>query len=371
MKFSCEKAILQQAIATTSWAVSSKSAIPTLEGLLIEATDTVKITGYNLETGISTKIPSDVAEPGKIVINAKILNDIIRLFPDDVVTISVSETLTALIMCGNAKYEIMGLAADEYPNLPEVESEHTLKLPQNMLKSMISQTIFAISTNDNKPVHTGSLFEIENAILNVVSVDGFRLAIRTEPLKNISMDEHFTFIVPGHTLKEIEKIMDDVDDEIVIMLGKKHITFTIDQTTIISRILEGEFLNYKNAIPKNHAFTTCVGVRDLISSLERVSIIINERIKNPVRCNFTENSIKLSCTTPLGKSQDECSLKSAAEPLEIGFNNRYLLDALKACPDTEVLMELNTHLSPIILKPTEGNHYLYLILPVRLKTDIE
>ena len=371
MKFSCEKAILQEALSTTSWAVASKSAIPTLEGLLIEASDTVTITGYNLETGISTKIPSDVTEPGKVVINAKILSDIIRFFPDDIVTVSVSETLTVLIMCGNAKYEIMGLPADEFPNLPEIESDHTLKLPQNMLKSMISQTIFAISTNDNKPVHTGSLFEIENGILNVVSVDGFRLAIRTEQLKNSSIDDAFSFIVPGHTLKEIEKIMDDVDEEIEIMLGKKHITFTIDQTTLISRVLEGEFLNYKNAIPKAHAFTTCVGVRDLISSLERVSIIINERIKNPVRCNFTENSMKLSCTTPLGKSQDECILKSAAEPLEIGFNNRYLLDALKACPDSEVLMELNTHLSPIILKPIEGNSYLYLILPVRLKSDIE
>lgn len=369
MKFSCEKALLQEAIATTAWAVSSKSAIPTLEGLLIEASDTVKMTGYNLETGISTKISSNIIEPGKVVINAKILSDIIRLFPDETVTISVSETLTTLIMCGNAKYEIMGLPADEFPSLPEVESDYTLKLPQNMLKSMISQTVFAISTNDNKPVHTGSLFEIENGILNVVSVDGFRLAIRKEKLNNVSND--FSFIVPGHTLKEIEKIMDDVDDEIEIMLGKKHITFTIGETTLISRVLEGEFLNYKNAIPKTHAFTTCVGVRDLISSLERVSIIINERIKNPIRCNFTENSIKLSCTTPLGKSQDECILKSSAENLEIGFNNRYLLDALKACPDSEVLMELNTHLSPIVLKPVEGDSYLFLILPVRLKTDAE
>ncbi len=371
MKFSCEKALLQAAIATTSWAVSAKSAIPTLEGLLLEASDHVKMTGYNLETGISTILPADVAEPGKIVLNAKILNDIIRFFPDDVVTIVVSETLTALIMCGSAKYEIIGLSADEYPSLPEIESEETLRVPQNMLKSMISQTIFAISTNDSKPVHTGSLFEVEGGMLTVVSVDGFRLALRTEELKNISPREQFSFIVPGHTLREIEKILDEVDDEVEIMLGKKHITFTIGQTTIISRILEGEFLNYKNALPKISTFTTCVGVRDLISSLERVSIIINERIKNPVRFVFSENSIKLSCATPLGKSQDVCPLKSAAEPLEIGFNNRYLLDALKACPDSEVLMELNTHLSPIVLKPTEGSHYLYLILPVRLKGEVE
>ncbi|MEG2570908.1 MAG: DNA polymerase III subunit beta [Clostridia bacterium] len=371
MKFTCEKALLQEAIATTAWAVSPKSALPTLEGLLIEADSSVKITGYNLETGISTIIDANVSEPGKIVINSKILNDIIRLFPDELVTVSVSPTLMTLITCGKVKYEIMCLPADEYPNLPEIESEHTLVLPQNMLKSMISQTMFAISSNDSKPVHTGSLFEIEEGELNVVSVDGFRLAIRTEKIKNIGIDDHYSFIVPGHTLKEIEKIVEDCDDEITIMLGKKHITFTVAQTTVISRILEGEFLNYKNAIPKTQAFTTSVAVRELISSLERVSIIINERVKNPVRCTFSEHSIKLSCSTPLGKSQDECHLLESAEPLEIGFNNRYLIDALKACPDNEVKMELNTHLSPIILKPTSGDHYLYLILPVRLKADME
>lgn len=371
MKFTCEKALLQEAIAVTSWAVSAKSSIPTLEGLLIEAEDTLKITGYNLETGIQTSIDSTILEKGSVVINAKILSDIIRLFPDDIVTVSVSETMTVLLLCGNAKYEIIGLAATEFPNLPEVESEYSLNLPQNMLKSMISQTIFAISTNDNKPIHTGSLFEVEDNLLNVVSVDGFRLAVRTEQIQNTSVNDHFSFVVPGHTLKEIVKIMDDVDDEIQISLGKKHITFQINNTMIISRILEGEFLNYKNAIPKTCAFTTSVHVRDMITSLERVSILINERIKNPVRCNFTENSIQFSCSTPLGKSQDECPLLSPSEPLEIGFNNRYLLDALKACPDDDVLIELNTHLSPILIKPLEGNSYLYLILPVRLKADME
>ena len=265
----------------------------------------------------------------------------------------------------------MGLDPAEFPNLPEIESEYSLNLPQNQLKSMITQTIFAISTNDNKPIHTGSLFEIDNNSLNVVSVDGFRLALRTEEIKNTSVNNQFSFVVPGPTLKELVKIMNDTDDEIEIKLGRKHITFHVNNTHIISRILEGEFLNYKNAIPRNFAFSTTVHVRDFISSLERVSILINERIKNPVRCNFTENSIKLNCSTPLGKSQDECMLTSPSEELEIGFNNRYLLDALKACPDDDVRIELNTHLSPLIIKPMEGNSYLYLILPVRLKADNE
>ena len=369
MKFTCERALLAAAISTTSWAVSSKSSIQALEGLLLEAKNGLTVTGYNLETGIRTTIDANIITPGKIVISAKLLSDIIRLFPDDVVTVTVTETQTVLLTCGNARYEIVGFSAEEYPSLPEFETEQTLALPQSALKSMINQTIFAISSNDNKPIHTGSLFEVEQNQLNVVSVDGFRLAIRTEHFENLTSSDPFSFVVPGHTLREVEKLMDDTDDLVEIMLGRKHITFSIGQTTIIARILEGEFLNYKNAIPKTNVFTTSVVTKELITSLERVSILINERIKNPVRLQFEDHNIHLCCTTPLGKSQDDCNVLSPCEKLEIGFNNRYLIDALKACPDTEVKLELNTHLSPIVMKPTEGDRYLYLILPVRLKAD--
>ncbi|MBQ3055694.1 MAG: DNA polymerase III subunit beta [Oscillospiraceae bacterium] len=371
MKFTCERALLAEAVSTTNWAVSSKSSIQALEGLLLEAGEGLTVTGYNLETGIQTTINANIIEPGNIVINAKLLSDIIRLCPDEEVTVTVTETQTVLITCCDAKYEIIGFSAEEYPNLPEIETEQTLSLPQNVLKSMINQTIFAISTNDNKPIHTGSLFEVENGRLNVVSVDGFRLAIRTEALESIKTDIPFSFVVPGHTLREVEKLMDDVEDLVEIMLGRKHITFSIGTTTIIARILEGEFLNYKNAIPKTNTISTSVVTKELITSLERVSILINERIKNPVRCIFSDNFIQLLCTTPLGKSQDHCRLLEPSEKLEIGFNNRYLIDALKACPDAEVKLELNTHLSPIVMKPKEGDSYLYLILPVRLKADNE
>lgn len=371
MKFTCERALLAAAISTTSWAVSAKSSIQALEGLLLEANNGLTVTGYNLETGIRTNIDANVVNPGKIVISAKLLSDIIRLFPDDIVSVTVTETQTVVLTCGNARYEIVGFSAEEYPNLPEFETEQTLSVPQSVLKSMINQTIFAISTNDNKPIHTGSLFEVSENQLNVVSVDGFRLAIRTEHIESITSAEPFSFVVPGHTLREVEKLMDDVEEPVEIMLGRKHITFSIGSTTIIARILEGEFLNYKNAIPKTNTITTSVITKEFITSLERVSILINERIKNPVRCIFEDNQIQLLCTTPLGKSQDYCNLLSPSEKLEIGFNNRYLIDALKACPDQEVQLELNTHLSPIVMKPTEGDRYLYLILPVRLKADGE
>lgn len=370
MKIICEKAILLDSIIKASWAVSPKSSIPTMEGLLLEAEDKLKITGYNLETGIQTVIDADIITPGKIVIDAKLFCDMIRGLPDEPVILSAGDDLKVIITCKNVNYNIMGISADEFPRIPEIESDYSLLIPQNLLKSMISETFFAISTNESKPIHTGSLFEIENNILNMVSIDGFRLAVRTETINNKSVNNSYSFVVPGHTLKEVEKICKDIEADAEIMVGKKHITFSIDNTIIISRLLDGEFLNYKNAIPKTAAFTTRVLKSDFIDSIERNSIMINEKIKNPVKLSFTENSINLSCITPRGKSHDVCPLLSPADTLEIGFNNRYLLDALKACPDSEILLELNTHLSPLIIKPTDGNKFLYLILPVRLKNDM-
>jgi DNA polymerase-3 subunit beta len=369
MKISCEKAILLEALIKASWAVSSKSSAPVLECLLLEAEDNLTITGYNLETGIQAVINADISTKGSIVVKAKLLCDIVRQLPDEIVTISVADNMMLSIKCRHADFDIIGMSPEEFPKIPVIESEKSLSIPQNTLKSMISETIFAISTNEAKPVHTGSLFEVSENNLNMVSIDGFRLALRTETVKNNSESREFSFIVPGHTLKEVERLCGDSEDEVNIMLGKKHIMFSLDGTVIISRILEGEFLNYRNAIPKAAAFTTKVAKRDLAESIDRVSVIIGERIKNPIKLSFNENSIELSCVTSVGKSQDICPLLSPADSLEIGFNDKYLSDALKACPDEEIILELNNHISPLVIRPAEGEKYLYLILPVRLKTE--
>ncbi len=369
MKFICEKSVLMTAITRTSWAVATKSAIPVMEGLLIDAEDVLTLTGYDLSTGIKVKVPAEIYESGKIVVNAKILYDIVRLLPDEPITFSTDDNMFATVVCKNVRHEVVCLSARDFPALPEIEKKFFLSFSQNDLKQMISQTIFAISGDESKPVHTGSLFDVNGDKVTVCSVDGFRLSYRTSEIKNESEEESFSFVVPGATLKEVEKLCEESDEKVSICVGKKHIIFELSDSMIISRILDGDFLNYKNAVPKTNAFKVRVNRRDLITAIERVSILINERIKNPVHLNFTEKTLHISCKTPIGSSKDECALLNNGDTLEIGFNHKYLLDALRACPNDEVDLELNTHVAPIIITPPEGEEYLHLILPVRLKAE--
>lgn len=369
MKFICEKSVLTSAISKTSWAVAAKSSVAVMEGILITCAHELTLTGYDLSTGIRVTVPADIQEKGTIVVNAKILSDIIRLLPDEPVTFSTDENLMATVTCGNVRHEVLCLSSKDFPSLPDIEKKYFIDMRQDDLKKMISQTIFAISGDESKPVHTGSLFDVEGNRMTVCSVDGFRLSYRNAHITNDSEEENFKFVVPGATLKEVEKLCSESDEEASICVGKKHIIFRIGGSMIISRILEGDFLNYRNAVPKSGSFKVRVNRRDLITTIERVSILISERIKNPIHLNFTERTLFISCRTPLGSSQDECALLGGGDNLEIGFNHKYILDALRASPDDEVDLELNTHVAPIIITPPEGDDYLHLILPVRLKAE--
>ena len=369
MKFICEKSLLLSAITKTSWAVASNSSVPVMEGILVNATHELTLTGYDLSTGIRVTVPSEIEERGTIVINKKIFQDVIRFLPDEPVTFNVNDNLIATITCGNVKHEIMCLSSKDFPSLPDIERKFFLSLRQNDLKKMISQTIFAISGDESKPVHTGSLFDVEGNNITVVSVDGFRLSYRKAEIENDSEEENFHFVVPGATLKEVDKLCEESDEEATICVGKKHIIFRMGGTMIISRILEGDFLNYKNASPKSGAFKVRVNRRDLLTTIERVSILVSEKIKTPIQMKFSEKDLHITCRTPAGSSRDECSLLTRGEELEIGFNHKFIQDALRACPDDEVNLELNTHVAPIVITPPEGEDYLHLVLPVRLKVE--
>ncbi len=369
MKFSCEKAMLLMAVTIASRAASAKSAVPALEGLLIEAAENIKITGYDLKTGIITTVQADVEEQGSVVFNARLFGEIIRKLPDDIIYISVDDNMITTIKCGMSLFSIVGSPSLDYPELPAVESQNSVYIKQKTLKAMITQTNFAVSDNEARPIHTGSLFEVDKKILTVVSVDGFRLALRREEISGSEI-ENTSFVVPGSALSEVEKIAADVDDDIKITVGAKHVIFTIDSTMLISRRLEGEFLNYRQAIPQNNKYAIEIDKKTVISCVERVSIIINEKLKSPVRCTFEENMFKIFTATPLGKAYDECEVKGDGEGLEIGFNNKYLLDALKAAPSDKIVMKLNTGVSPCIIIPADGSsNFLYMILPVRLKSN--
>ena len=369
MKFSCEKSLLQNAIAVTSRAVAQKSSIPALEGLLICADqEGLTISGYNMQTGIRARVSAGVEEPGDVVVNARFLGDIIRRMPDDVVNFTVSDKLQVRLRCANADFEIPGLSAADYPDLPEVEDEYAVSIQRRVLRAMIEEVAFAVSTNESRPVHTGALFEVGEGGLTMAAVDGFRLAVRKESLEKLEGGA-FSFVAPGSALNEVKGICGDVEDLAEITLGKRHILFTVGGVELICRRLEGEFLDYRNAIPKKNPIAVTVAAKELIESIDRVSVVISDKLKSPVRCRFEDGKVLLSAKTGNGEAKDVCSLEGDGGGLEIGFNNRYLMEALRYAPADSVRIELNTGVSPAIIVPTdEKDNFLYMVLPVRLKS---
>lgn len=368
MKFSCEKETLLSLIGTASRAVTGKSAMPLLEGLLVTAdANTLTLTGYDLSMGIRTTTKADVIEPGSIVLNARLFYDIVRKLPQDVVYLETDDKLLTTIKCGRAVFNLIATEADEYPALAEVSAETGFSLPQAMLKSMIAQTIFSVSDNESKPIHTGCLFELEGSRLNVVAVDGYRLSVRRETVEGIPGD--MKFVVPGSSLREIERILTEEDGDVEIFPDKKNILFRIGGTTLITRLIDGEFLNYRAAIPAEFEHVIKADRHELVTCIERVSLIVSEKLKNPVRFHFDGSYVQMTCITAVGKSYDECPFDGEIENLEIGFNNRYLLDALRAAGDDTVKLQLKGPLNPIVISPLEGDKYTYLVLPVRLKAN--
>jgi len=368
MKFTCEKPLLLAAILTASRAAVTKSPIPLLEGLLLEAEDdNVRITGYDLKTGIVTNVHAEVEAHGGIVINARLLGEIIREMPGQYVTMAVNSGYVAEISSEMSECEVLGSPTSDYPELPVVDEQDTIEISESTLKKMILQTNFAVSDNESRPIHTGALFETSDGELTVVAVDGYRLALRRESLDSDDVSE-LSFVVPGAALSEVERIISDRDDKIVIKLGSKHILFTIDETILISRRLEGDFLNYKNSLPQQSKYQFTIEKDELISAVKRVSIIISDKLKSPVRCIFGDGVVKLNSVSALGKFNDECVMSGDGENLEIGFNDKYLLEALKAAPADDVKLELNSGVTPCIITPSDdSNNFLYMILPVRLK----
>ncbi len=370
MKFSCEKYLLQQAIAIASRCSAAKSPIPALEGLLVEAGQDVRITGYDLKKGIYTSFPADVSDPGAIVLNTRLFGEIVRSLPDGVVTVDVANGFSASITCEASDFSILGTDPGEYPELPSVDRKNAVAVPQSILSKMIRQTIFAVSDNESRPIYTGSLFEIQDDTLTIVSVDGYRLALRRESVDAGDV-ENCSFVVPGAALSDVEKLCADTEDKVDITVGTKHISFAVGQTVLVSRRLEGEFLNYKKSIPMEFGTIVEANRDDLMKTVGRVSLIIDEKTKNPIRLTVEEDKLDIRCRTGIGSAADQCAVKvNAGAGLTIGFNNRYLLDALKAAPTETVHIGLNTASSPCVILPADGSDgFAYMILPVRLRAE--
>lgn len=368
MKFTCNTQTLSTACQNVQRAVSSKTSIPSLEGVLLKALgNELIITGYDLEIGITTSIEANVSQQGCVVLNAKVFSEILRRMPQGTVSIESNDYFVTSIKCGEVKYELSGYDASEYPELPSVTGGFPIVVDKEMLSEMVRQTIFAVAVNDAKVVHTGIKIEISTGEIKLIAVDGFRLAVRTEPIDYTGED--ISFVVPSKAMSEIVKLMEGEEKTVSISLGKRHITFEVNNYCVVSRLLEGEFLNYKAAIPANVSTTVIVNTNDLMQAISRTSLIIVDQTKSPLRCVFDNNYINISSLSTIGSANDRVEAKIEGQRVEIGFNNRFLLDALRYCGTDEVIIQLGSSVSPILILPPAGNNFTFLILPVRIKNE--
>ncbi len=367
MRFTCEKNMLVTGLNITGRTVAQKSSLSAIEGILCQADVGLRLTGYNMETAITYQIDAEVTDAGSCVLPAKLFGDIVRRLPEGPVTVVVDENYHVSIRGGFASFAISAENAEDYPELPDVGQGRSVPIPQKVLKELISGTIFAVSENQARPIHTGVKFEVADDTISAIAVDGFRLARRTWHCESAT-GRDMSFVVPSQSLKEVEKILSDSEEEAAFILGKKHILFQTGGATLICRLLEGDFLDWRRVVPTDCPIKLGAHVGDLQSSIERVGLVVSEKYKSPVRCVFGAHELQLRTNTTLGSAQDKCAIAGDGKELEIGFNGRYLADALRAIPCDEVILELTNGLSPIVLTPADDKYdFSYMVLPVRIK----
>jgi DNA polymerase-3 subunit beta len=352
--------------------VASKTTMPILEGILIQTNDNeIKLTTYDLEIGIEYTMQCEIIEQGSTVVNATMFTEIIRKLPDSEINISVNENNLLIIECEGSLYKLATMNPDEFPELPKIEIENSINLEQSALKNMIRKTIFAVSNDENRPIFSGCLFEVKNNKLNVVAIDGFRLALRTINLPVAVND--FKAVIPAKTLNEVIKIVSDSFENIKIGVSKNQALFEMENCKLVTRILDGEFLNYSSVIPNNWQTRIRVNKNSLLNSFERISLISSSAIekekKYPVKVSVDIGKMTISCTNQTGDAKEEVYISTEGQYLEAGFNPKYFLDCLKAIEDEEVFIEFGSNISPCLVKSVEDNDYVYMILPIRLKNN--
>ena len=374
MKIIFEKDKMIKALNSVTKAVATKTTMPILEGILIQTNnDDIKLTCYDKELGIEYIIKeNNVLEQGSIVVNAIMFSEIIRKLPDTNITILINENNLLVIECEGSVYKLATMNPDDFPQLPEINVENSIELEQNTLKDMIRKTIFAISTEENRPVFTGCLFEVKNNKLNVVAVDGFRLAWKSKILNTKTND--FEAVIPGRTLQEINKILIDSFDLIKLGIAKNQALFEIENCKIVTRLLDGEFLKYSEVIPKKWETRVRVNKNLISNCFERISLISSSSMEKekryPVKLNVEVGKIKISCTNQTGDAKEEIFTTTEGQDLEAGFNPKFFLDVFRNIDDEEVYIDFGTSISPSVIRSIEDDgDYQYMILPVRLKKD--
>ena len=339
-----------------------------MEGILFDAKqDNLKLTAFDSKIGMYTNIDVQVMEAGSVVIPARFLVDLLRRLPDGMVRVETDDNFSVDIRCGRTEFHLIGLDPETFPELNVVNPRQTFRIPESLLKSMINQTVFAVSTSDSRPLYMGVLFEVGNEDLTMVAIDGYRMAKRSEEIENGGL-EPCSFIIPGTSLNEVERICSsEGKEDVIIALGDKHASFSVGNTVLITRRLEGEFMNYRKSIPTSFRYEVVVEREELISVIDRVSLVIKEKQNSPIKMIAEDGYLQLFCTTSFGHAEDVCSCEGTGEGIKVGFNDRYFMDALKAANEEKVRISMNTPTAPIIIEAAEGGKYLYMVLPVRLR----
>ena len=367
MKLVCSKANLLNGVQTVSKAVPSKTTMSILECILVDATNgEIKLTANDMELGIETTIEGQIIEKGIIALDAKMFLEIVRKLPDSDITIETDTSYKVVITCEKAKFTIIGKSGEDFSYLPVVEKDDSIVMSQFTLKEVVRQTIFSISDNDNNKLMTGELFDINGEEFKIVSLDGHRISIRKIQLKNSYSPKKV--VVPGKTLNEVSKILPgDADSDVTISFTAKHIVFEFDKTVVVSRLIEGEYFRIDQMLSSDYETKVRVNKREFLSCIDRATLLVKEGDKKPIIVNITDNGMELKINSALGSMNEEIDIQKQGKDLMIGFNPKFLIDALRVIDDEEVDLYMVNPKAPCFIKNTEES-YIYLILPVNFTT---
>lgn len=377
MKIIIEKNVLNNVMNAAMSCVSTKNIVPATSGIHVTTNDndTVTITSYDLEKGITTSIPAKVIESGEYVINAIRLNQIIKTLPDGEITIEVDEKCMTKITCGRSEFSMPAMPGKDFPSTPTIDTGKEITVSQKVMKEMISRTVFAVAQTDQRPIYCGVYFEVKDQKFVAVSCDSFRLAY-TERICDIKKNEEaaadMSFIIPGKTLIELLKFLEDSEDETIqIRIGGKHALFSLGNLIFFTRLLEGQYIEYNRYIPKDNTIFVKVKTEELKDSLERAALITEEKaqVKNFVKCNFNDNVLIITANAVSGNVYDEVVIEKEGQDLEIAFTCRYLLEALRVCDVENIKLSMSGPLRAMVIEPAEEttSKFIFVTLPTRMK----
>lgn len=363
MKLVFTKSNLNKAVGIVMKAVPTRTTMNILECILIDATtNEIKFTGNDMELGIETIVEGEIIEKGKIAIDAKLFSEIVRKLPDNDITLTTDSNNNALITCEKSKFNIAGKSGDDFSYLPAIIKDKMITLSQFQLKEVINQTIFSIAINDNNKMMTGELFEVNEGTLKVVGLDGHRIAIHNIKLEGRSDDVRV--VIPGKTLQEISKILNaDAESFVNIYFTNNHVLFEFDQTHVVSRLIEGDYFKISQMLSNDYETKVSINKKEFLDSIDRANLLIREGDKKPIIINILNGLLQVNVNSAIGALNEDIDIDKEGKDIMIGFNPKFLMDALRVIDDENVTMYLVNHKSPCFIRDKEEN-YIYLILPV-------